>query len=117
MHCDYLILLTNSDQYIERKKGVVPISLLNRKKLLKSIYLVDEVHSFVEETEDNWVKWFHDQVMPLKFPKCKLVVCHSWETKKKKHIPGKDHADEIVYIPHAIRTSTTDIFERIRETK
>ena len=116
-HCDYLILLTNSDSYIERKKGVVPISLLNRKHLLKSIWLVDEVHSFSEETEDNWIKLFHDQVMPNKFKDCKLVVCHSWETKGKENIPGKDYADEIVYIPHVIRTSTTDIFDKIRGTK
>lgn len=114
-HCDYLILLTNNDGYIERKKGVVPISLLNRKKLLKSIYLVDEVHSFSEETEDNWIKYFKKSIMPMKFPGCKLVVFHSIDTKGKKHVPGKELADKIVYIHKTIKISTTDIFNKIKE--
>lgn len=113
-YCDYLIVLTNSDDYIKRKKGVVPIDLQGRMGILKSLRQVDQVGTFTEDTEDNWIRLFKPEMQDM-WPRSKLIVFHSIEIYGKTHIPAADVADQIIYIPR-IAGSTTEIFETIRST-
>ena len=114
-HCDYLIVLTNSDDYIKRKKGVVPIDLQGRMSILRALKQVDRVDTFPEDTEDRWIQEYKKELLEI-FPDAKLIVFHSIETYGKDHIPAADVADEIVYIPR-MAGSTTEIFNVIMENK
>lgn len=111
-YCSYLAVLTNSDDYIKRKKGIVPIDLQGRMSILRSLKQIDYVDTFNEDTEDNWIKEFKPKMLKT-WPDAKLIVFHSIETYGKEHVPAADIADEIIYIPR-INMSTTEIFETIR---
>lgn len=111
-HCDHLIVLTNSDDYLMRKKGVVPINLQGRIRLLESIKYVDQVSWFEGDTEDKWIRDFKNN-LPDSQPRPKIIVFHSLELYGKPNIPAQDCADEIIYIPR-IDGSTTRMFKIIK---
>lgn len=117
-YCDYLIVLTNSDSYIQRKKGCVPISLWDRMYILRNIKCIDMVDTFTGDTEDKWIEAFYKNRLEKDFGKeAKLVVFHSDEMEGQKKVPGEKWTDDIIYIPkiHSpIKMSTTKIFETIR---
>jgi cytidyltransferase-like protein len=114
--CSIFIVLINSDYYLRRKKGVVPIDWCGRRDILSAIKGVDWVGKFDQDTEDEWIKDFKNNTMSFRYPDHKLIVFHSIETKGKDFIPGAAYADKIVYIPR-IEGSTTEIFDVIRENK
>jgi len=114
--CDYLVVLTNSDEYIERKKGFLPICLDDRIEILRGIRYINAVGHFTEDTEDAWIQWFKDKILYQHFgPDAKLVVFHSAELKGQDKVPAQDIADEIVYIEHVPSESTSQLIERIRK--
>jgi cytidyltransferase-like protein len=111
--CDYLIVLTNSDHYIQRKKGFVPISLIGRMEILKSIKYVDEVGWFEGTYEDTWIENFKVHFLTQRFgADAQLIVFHSEEIRNNAHIPARRFADEIIFVPR-IEGSTTDIIATI----
>lgn len=113
--CDHLIVLTNTDDRILRKKGCVPISLRERMTILRAIKGVDLVASFVEETEDKWVSEFKRRYAS-QFGDCELVVFHDPDVLDP--VPCKDIADEIIFVPHlpadGPKYSVSDMFAVIR---
>jgi len=112
--CDHLIVLTNDNDKIRRKKGCVPIPLEDRMRLLKALRCVDEVGTFVGEREDAWVQDFKNNRLYQEFgPDAKLVVFHDPEVADD--FPCKSIADEIIFITRIDR-SVTDIFEMIKAT-
>ena len=111
--CDYLIVLTNSDEYLLRKKGSCPIKLLDRLTILSSLKMIDEIGWFPEDTEDSWIELFkYSEFTQFPDPK-KLIVFHSIETQNKEYIPAKHLADEIIYVPR-VEGSTTKIIEDLK---
>lgn len=114
-HCDYLIVLTNTDDKIFRKKGCVPISLEERMTMLRAIKGVDLVCSFKKETEEEWVRNFK-YIYANQLGDCELIVFHDPEVPEP--IPCKDVADKIVFVPHlpadGPKYSVSDMFAIIR---
>lgn len=113
-YCDYLIVLTNDDNYIMKKKGSVPITLHDRIYIIKELRCVDEVHSFKQNTETIWVADFKKNRLYQEFGKdAKLIVFHSSELINRVRVPGCDEADEIVFIRKAGQ-SVTKMYNEIR---
>lgn len=114
-HCDWLIVLTNLDRRIKKKKGCIPIPLMDRMKILSSIEYVDEVHPFQDQTEELWVNVFKTTRLHQEFGKhAKLVVFHDPEVEHNP--PCLGIADDLIFIPR-IDVSVTDIFQSIRTTQ
>jgi cytidyltransferase-like protein len=112
--CDYLIVLTNWDRYILRKKGSVPIPLRDRIYILQSIKYIDEVSFFTQYTEHFWIKDFKENRLYQKFGEdTKLIVFHSSELIGQTQPPGWQFADEIIHIPK-YGQSVTQIYTDIR---
>lgn len=113
--CDYLIVLTNSDEYISRKKGgVAPVCLEDRLYLLKHIKGVNEVNWFSEDTEDQWIRKYKEKFL-RDYPKIELIVFHSDELKDQSWVPGMDYADEIIFIDKINRKeSVTKMYNQIQ---
>ena len=118
-YCDYLILLTNEDKYVMNKKGCVPIELDDRKYILEHIKGVDEVHSYEGFNEHFWVATFKSFRLHEEFgADAKLVMLHTAELKNEIWVPGRNIADEIVFIERTERrASVSEIFEKIRKSK
>jgi hypothetical protein len=116
-YCDYLIVLINDDEYVERKKGCVPLSETERSAIVIRHQAVREVHSFPGPNEDNWLRQFRAEVMPKHFPNASLTVFHSDEFSGRPWLPGQCVADEIIFIPKIeshYKCSVSQIFETIR---
>lgn len=115
-HCDYLVLLTNNDEYIKEKKGIVPIRLQDRLEILQGIKYVDEVGSFDGPSEEDWIKNFKENRLYKEFGKdAKLIVFHSSELKGQEHVPGQGIVDEVIFIDHIKSESTSQVIERIKK--
>lgn len=114
--CDYLIVLTNTDDYIKEKKGCVPLTIGQRATLINALPEVDEVHWFEGPSEEPWIKKFHDEIFHHKFgSKAKLIVFHSTELYLNQNPPGFGIADEIRYIDrNGIDCSVSEIFSKIQ---
>ena len=79
---DHLVILTNEDKYIERKKGCVPIDLESRMYMLKNIKGVDEVSTFEGFNEHWWISEFRARRLKSEFGKsAELIVFHSDELR------------------------------------
>jgi cytidyltransferase-like protein len=115
-HCNHLILLTNSDEYLEAKKGAVPISLKDRLYILSNIKGVAEVSYFCEDTEDKWIRTFKMHQLYQEFGvDAQLTVFHSDELEGREWVPGQDVADRIIYIPKLTRNeSVSKIYHVIK---
>jgi cytidyltransferase-like protein len=124
-HCseqvDRLIVLTNDDEYVKNKKGIVPVPLDERLIILSSIRYIDEVHSFSGPTEEIWIKPFAEQRLKQEFGDgAKLIVFHSDELEGQDYVPGQKYADEIRFVPKIkspVQSSVTRIFEDIQGGK
>ncbi len=119
-HCDYLIALTNFDEYVYEKKGVVPIEVSERLEILRGIRHVDEAWPFIGDSEEDWVVRFKRARLKAEFPAFKkLIVFHSSEymaTRPPVDLPCFSIAD--IRTLHAVeRTSVSEIFEKKRGTK
>ncbi len=112
--CDHLIVLTNSDEYLLRKKGSCPIQLLDRLTILSSLRMVNEVGAFNEDTEDTWIARYKQMAYQTYPDPKQLVVFHSWELKGAEHVPAENLADEIIYVPR-IPGSTTELIDKLRK--
>lgn len=111
--CDHLIVLTNDDEHLQRKKGCVPIPLKDRLDILAALRCVDDVGKFIGEREDAWVQNFKDNRLRQEFgTNAKLVVFH--DPAVANDPPCKEIADEIIFIPRIDR-SVSNIFKMIRE--
>ncbi len=118
--CDWLIVLTNSDDRLAAKRGCVPLPLYDRMKLLSSLSYVDEVDWFSQRTEEEWVQKFKDQRFDKEFEEgAKLIVFHDPVIENSGHVPCQTIADEIVFIPYtpsaAAKTSVSQIFKLIKD--
>lgn len=113
---DYLIILTNDNQYIERKKGCLPLTLEQRTYILENIKGVDEVGTFEGLNEHFWISEFRARRLKQEFGEdATLIVFHSSELQNEHWVPGKDIADKVIFIPKdLIRASVSDIFDIIR---
>jgi cytidyltransferase-like protein len=116
--CNYLIVLTQTDNIIKHLKGAKPpIPLQERIIILDSIKFVDEVAVYEESTEDEWLHEFVEDILPRRFPRdAKLIMFHSDELRGKKELPGKDVVDEIIFIPRRY-ISTSELIEKIIRNK
>ncbi len=117
--CDHLIVLTNEDRWILKKKGCVPLPLKQRLIILGSIKGVEEVHSFKSATEDFWVMDFKRNQLQQRFGlSAELIVFHDPEVSHP--VPCQSIADEIVFVPYTppgAKYSVTDMFDTIRGGK
>jgi cytidyltransferase-like protein len=112
---DYLIVLTNTDDRIEEKKGCVPIPLDQRLKILASLRCVDEVSWFPQATEDLWVKKFRETRLHQEFGEdSRIIMFH--DPNVYDNPPCRLFADELVFIPR-IAASVTDIFKSVRQSR
>ena len=85
---DHLVILTNEDKYIERKKGCVPIDLESRMYMLKNIKGVDEVSTFEGFNEHWWISEFRARRLKSEFGKsAELIVFHSDELRNDAWVP------------------------------
>lgn len=114
--CDYLIVLTNNDEYVLRKKGNVPINLNDRLYILKHIKGIDEADWFSGDTEDSWIENFKKNRLCQEFgANAELIVFHSDELEGNLSVPGERFADKIFFIPKKSRKeSVTKIYNEIR---
>jgi len=111
---DYLIVLTNDDKYVLKKKGSVPIPLKDRMSILAAIKYVNEVHWFPQSTEELWIGNFKSCRLYADFGQdAKLVVFHTIELANSDSVPAQSLADEIIFIPR-IDSSVSDIFATIK---
>jgi len=117
-YCDYLIILTNTDEYVKNKKGCVPLKVEQRMAILSALPEVDEVHCFDGPSEEPWIERFAIDTMWDKFGQdAKLIIFHSSELSKQENLPGADFADSIVFIDrNGIDCSVSKIFETILST-
>jgi len=117
-HCDYLIVLVNDDDYIERKKGCLPLTESERRMILSSHRAVDEVHSFVGANEHLWLLKFRNEEMDRRFPDAELIMFHSDELHGRPWLPGQGIVDRIHFVRKLTGseypTSVSDIIQRIR---
>lgn len=116
-HCQHLIVLTNDDDYIKRKKGNVPVSLKDRLYILDNLNKVSETSFFSEDNEDTWIKDFKERRLYQEFGiDASLIVFHSDELQGSLWVPGQEYADQIIFIPKVARTeSVTKIYEDIKK--
>ncbi len=110
-YCDKLIVLLNDDEYIQNKKGFVPIALAERMALVKALKPVDDVDWFSGLYETEKIRQIKDEN-----PDHKIIVFHSEETRKKDYIPGEEIVgkENIIFIPR-IPGSTTELIDKIRK--
>lgn len=115
-YCDFLIVLTNSDEYIKNKKDSVPIPLEDRKYILEHIKGVYKVDSFDGSNEHEWIEHYKANQFHREFGNsAKLIVFHSDELKGNSWVPGQDIADQIVYISKVGKPeSVSKIFKDIK---
>lgn len=116
--CDHLIVLINDDEYVRRKKGVVPITAKERAIIIKSHWAVKEVFIFHEDTEHEWLQNFKETRFYRQFG-CgtHMRMFHSEELIEQPNVPGQGIVDDMMFIPKQsspIQTSVTDIFQTIR---
>jgi len=110
--CDYLIALTNTDEYLLRKKGCVPIPLADRITLLSSIKFIDEVGFYSGDTEEKWVENFKENRLYKEFNiAARLTLFHDPEVFG--NAPARTLADKIIYFPKTTH-SVSEIFKKIR---
>lgn len=106
---DYLIIGVNSDRSVQELKGptrpIVPLS--ERLEILASLYFVDWVLPFDEQTPFNLIEQIKPDI---------LIKGGDWDVEK---IVGKDiverHGGKVFTIPEIPGGSTTGIIERILE--
>lgn len=117
--CDYLIVLINDDDYVRRKKGVVPITAEERAIIIKSHWAVKEVFIFSGDTEHEWLQNFKKARFYEQFGRgTHMRMFHSEELKEQENIPGEGVVDSIMFMPKQsspITTSVSKIFEIIRD--
>ncbi len=118
--CDYLIVITNSDKYILDKKGIVPISCEGRMQILSGLKSVDEVSSFEEEDEHDWIDRFKRTRLSEFAENAKTVVFHdqcAMFNKFPDDIPGFGVADIVTMISRKAGVAVSDIFRKIKNEK
>ena len=117
--CDYLIVLTNFDSYIENKKGVVPISCEDRLVILKGLSSVNESSAFDGPNEEEWIKRFMRIRMHEFHPDAKVVLFHDEPAMlgvRPDKIVGFEIVDKLVMIGRKPGTSVSDVFRKIRSS-
>jgi len=113
--CDYLIVLTVTDDRVQKKKGCVPLPLKSRMRILSSLRCVDEVDSYTQMTEECWVRDFKEKRLYQEFDEdARLVVFHDPEVANNPAC--REVADELHFIER-IPSSVTDIFSMIRNCR
>lgn len=123
--CDYLIVLTNFDDYILRKKGSVPVPVEDRLAVLRALRVVDEAFAFEGEDEAEWIRRFKNSRMDEFAPGAKVILYHDESAmltenggvRKPEDIVGFGIADGLRMVPRKTGTSVSDIFRRIREAQ
>lgn len=118
--CDHLIVLTNTDDRVAAKRGCVPVSMRDRLDILRELRCVNEVGSFPQLTEENWVSFYKDNILYRKHGEdAKLIMFHDAILEGSDNVPCTDMADEIVFIPYApsveMKTSVNTIFKLIKD--
>lgn len=121
--CDYLIALTNYDDYVRDKKSVVPFRVEERLEILRALRVVDEAWPFEGNDEAQWVGRFKNVRLSEFAPGAKVVIYHDQsvmvteegQIRKPSEIIGFGIADGIRMIPRKTGKSVSDIFEMIRE--
>ena len=116
--CDELWVLTNQDEYVKNKKGCVPVPVMEKMQILRSVKYVDEVLAYKEMTEEDVVIQLIDDNLTVYGSDTKFVIFHSQEMKQKhvngERVPCEGIVDEIIYLENAPTKSVSDIFETIR---
>ncbi|MCK5610060.1 adenylyltransferase/cytidyltransferase family protein [Candidatus Pacearchaeota archaeon] len=118
--CDYLVVITNFDEYVRDKKGVVPLSCEDRISILSGLKAVDEVSAFDGDNEEDWVARFMRVRLRQFASGAKVVLFHD-ETamlgKSPNKIPGFEVANKLVMISRKPGISVSDVFRRIRDAQ
>lgn len=116
--CDYLIVLTNFDDYIKSKKGVVPLSCEDRVAILSALRCVSEVAAFEGDNEAEWIRRFKNVRIDEFAPNAKITLFHDQDAilgRSPVDVVGFGIADCIKMISRKPGTSVSDIFKRIRD--
>ena len=116
--CDYLIALTNNDEYVVGKKGFVPLPAEERRLILSCHKYVKEAHIFNGKNEDDWINDFYHSVLTRRFGRNSVLhVFHSEELKGDTWLPGEAYSDKIIFIPKQsspFKNSVTSMCNKIR---
>lgn len=116
--CDYLIVLLNDDEYVVRKKGVVPIPAEERAIIIKSHWAVRETFIFSGDTEHEWLRNFKKTRFYQQFGRgTHMRMFHSDELKMQANVPGQGIVDSIMFVPKQsspVQTSVSKIMHIIR---
>ncbi len=138
--CDHLIVLLASDDYIEKKKGYVPLNQDMRKILVEAIKGVDEVHVDFNDTEQQFIydtlnrlghSVFHDFDSIRVFHSPEMLDAKEEfvlsELNKKdgrmlyhptEKVPGLNIPNvELIFMPKLNYLSTSDLLETIRQNQ
>lgn len=119
--CDHLIVLTNTDDRVAKKRGCVPVSMYERLEILRELRCVDEVDWFSHITEEMWARKFKDERLYQEFGNdAQLIVFHDQDLSiRSEPYPCQTVADEIIFIPYtpstAHKTSVRDMFKLIKQ--
>lgn len=110
--CDRLIVLVGCNEKVLAKKNCVPLDVIERMEIIKSIKWVDEVHCFSEETEENWAQHFIDNEIS-NYNTERLVVFHDPEVRENPPCKSMEGIDELFFIERKKKISVSDIFQTI----
>ncbi len=81
---DYLIVLLNSNKWLERKKGKFFLPFKERKIVLEHLSFVDEVLKFKDDSQGSCIEGL--KKIKKKFPKEEIIFCNGGD-RNKTNIP------------------------------
>ena len=84
---DVLIVLLNSDTWLENKKGKFFLPFVERKIILENLKLVDAVFGFEDDEKGSCINGLKE--IKNKFPKDKIIFCNGGD-RTKNNIPEMD---------------------------
>ena len=87
---DVLIVLLNSDTWLENKKGKFFLPFVERKIILENLKLVDAVFGFEDDEKGSCINGLKE--IKNKFPKDKIIFCKGGD-RTRNNIPEMDLKD------------------------
>ena len=114
--CDRLVVIVNDDDYINRKKGSVPIPQKERVAILQALDCVDEAIGYSDDNEHEWVKLYKEEIMPKYGDSAELIVFHDeiMLSRDPADVPGVGVADKIIILTRNEKlTSVSEAFAAI----
>ena len=87
---DVLIVLLNSDTWLENKKGKFFLPFVERKIILENLKLVDAVFGFEDDEKGSCINGLKE--IKNKFPKDKIIFCNGGD-RTRNNIPEMDLKD------------------------